>query len=349
MFDNIEEMYREGKLEECYDASRYNLSSGISRKGNHNFGTMRTDIIDRIQIRMLQIFGEDPFPSHTNQCLCQPIKGFVAVGVGPLNYDSKYVEQGGPHPNLAGDMKFLAERMKLTGPPLHVATKEEKRIFNEFLKSCPKPTTKSWEQLAALYKTKADYKTVFPKLPSMLRTHYTKWKLNQELVMVKDSISVGYYDVLKKLGTPSLETLTQNPAAAFQHQRSTESMEDAPVPEPTQDDIANFLAKAPENPLPIPPPGAPIQTEYICSDRRGKETRRCSAAPFGCPYLSMECSGRRAYRHCKLVQDGTLIILPQEESERDRIRHEYKKAQMRIRARERRLEKKRIDSIANPP
>lgn len=73
----------------------------------------------------------------------KPIKNFVAVGVGPLTCDPQFASSGPPHESLIGDMKFLVERMKLVGPPLHIETKKEKRIFNDHLKENPKPTTKS--------------------------------------------------------------------------------------------------------------------------------------------------------------------------------------------------------------
>ena len=48
----------------CY---RYNINTGIRRKGMYNFGTIMHNLIDRIQLRMMQIFGVDVFPTHTNQ------------------------------------------------------------------------------------------------------------------------------------------------------------------------------------------------------------------------------------------------------------------------------------------
>ena len=136
---------------------KYNINTGIRRKGCYNFGTMRYDIIDRIHWRMMQIFGVDVFPTHTNQLLFQPVKGFVAVGVGPLNYDEDYVEQGCPHQGLTGDIKFLAQRMKVVGPPLHIYHPREKKIFNDFMANNSKPTNKHWHELAIQFRMKADY------------------------------------------------------------------------------------------------------------------------------------------------------------------------------------------------
>lgn len=81
-------------------------------------------------------------------------------------------------------------------------TKEEKRIFNDYLKEKPKPTAKTWTELAALYKGEVNYDTVFLKLPTTLASHCSKGKQTQELVLIKDSISQEYYDFLKQLGVP---------------------------------------------------------------------------------------------------------------------------------------------------
>ena len=57
----------------------------------------------------------------------------------------------------------------------------EKRIFNEFMKENPSmPNSKSWKTLAAKYKEKADYKMVFPKLPSMQQNYFKNWKASQD-------------------------------------------------------------------------------------------------------------------------------------------------------------------------
>ena len=60
--------------------------------------------IDRTQLRMQKLFGEDIFPSYTNHLLFKPTPDFVAVGIGPLNYDSKCVEEVKPDPALKGDV-----------------------------------------------------------------------------------------------------------------------------------------------------------------------------------------------------------------------------------------------------
>lgn len=289
---------------------RYNVNSGIRRKGNHNFGMPYHFLIDRIQIRMVQLFGHEIFPQHTNQTLFQPIEGFVAVGVGPLNYDERYVEEGEPHENLSGDMRFLAKRMKLVGPPLHISTYEERRIFNSFMRNHPKPNSKTWLDMAALFKGKADYKTVFPKLPSMLRAHYTKWKVTQELKMIKASIHEKYYTLLKDLGIPTEAAADSNPAGAFQKESSQppDEVDDAFENSP------NDFGCAEENTHNVAPMGTTGQVRYNPSaSGRSRKGKSCAGGPFGCPNLAANCAGMNGdWTMCHLIiaKDSRIKVYP---------------------------------------
>jgi hypothetical protein len=289
---------------------------------------------------MLQLFGYDIFPQHVNQALFDPIPGFVAVGVGPLNYDSKFVEIGPPDPKLIGNMLFLALRMKLRGPPLHIAHPREMYLFNEFLKEHPKPSAKNWEDLAKLFLEKSDYLTIFPKLPSMLRNYYNKWKVTQELVMIKDSIKTDYYDLLKKFVQPSSEI--KSAAAEFQKNASDRQLLE-PIEDLGETVTQTVFDTAPPNPMPLPPLVAPAQSEYVVSgDGRGKHLRRCSAAAFGCPRLAKDCS-RKGWDKCTLVKrKSTSVNVPESEDERNSVIENYERERTRERMnRLRNIEKQR--------
>jgi hypothetical protein len=58
------------------------------------------------------------YPRHTNLAQFKGMDGFVAVGIGPPNYDEDCVQLGEPDGRLAGDLLFLACRMKLVCPLL---------------------------------------------------------------------------------------------------------------------------------------------------------------------------------------------------------------------------------------
>lgn len=278
------------------------------------------------------------------------MEGFVAVGAGPLDYDPAYVQHGAADEKLVEDMKFLAEQMKLRGPPLHIATKEEKRIFNDFLKYQPSPTLKSWRHLATHYKTLDDYQSVFPKLPTMLASYYGKWKHTQELVMIKDSISAEYYGLLKELGFPLDKTLTENPAAAFQKESSAPPADDTVDCDMPTENERNLidLGTATGNILPVGPLAAPGQVQYNVStagDGRSKDTRRCSGSPFGCKGLASACSGRGGnWTTYKLVATSSIKFTKEEA---DRIIKEHHRETNRLKERQRKAAKKAAKAAAN--
>jgi len=137
---------------------------------------------------MIQLYDVDPFPRHINHELAPTLKDIVCVGGGPLSYGDKYVTKGPPDPKLKGNLLFLSTRMQLVCPPLHVAHKYEKNIFNHYLLKNPSPNMQHWQELASIFKEKADCKNyIFPKLPSMLRAFFNKWKITLQVVAVEDS------------------------------------------------------------------------------------------------------------------------------------------------------------------
>ena len=195
-----------------------------------------------------------------------------------------------------------------------------------------------------MYKAKANYKTVFPKLPSMVKLHYSKWQVSQELVMIKDAISVPCYGLLKQLGKPSDDNFTKNPGAVFQKESSAPPLgATVALDEPTENAKRGISLKdAAENLLPVAPFAAPAQKKYNESaDKRSKDAKRCGAAPFGCPNLAINCSGRRSRRYCVLVDTNhPSVTVPVQEEDQERIRSAYIKEQGRLAAAARRDKKK---------
>jgi hypothetical protein len=113
---------------------RYNGHAGIRRCNDHIFGhawlhsLIQSHLGDLIPSRILNIFGVDVYPHHTNPAQFEPVKDFVAIGIGPLYYSNDYVEQGEPHPDLEGDLQFLVARMGL-------AVQAEDRLQDNFPKT----------------------------------------------------------------------------------------------------------------------------------------------------------------------------------------------------------------------
>ena len=181
------------------------------------------------------------------------------------------------------DMLFLASHMKLRDSPLHTAhPHDEVHLFNKFLKEHPRPTAKTWEELVALFKAKSNCQTIFPKLlSSMLRKFCKTWRLNQELVVIKESVKTDCHGLLKNLGQPSCDENSANsPAAAFQKNASDQQME-TPIGGIDLGETVTeaAIADSPCNPTPVPLPAAPAQTGCVLSgDGRGKKKHRCSTA-----------------------------------------------------------------------
>ena len=178
---------------------RYNVQSRIRRCSGHNFGHPQLQYIDRIQTRIQNIFDADIFPRHINLEQFHAIPHFTAVGIGPLEYSREYIEEGEPDPRLRGDLRFVALKMKLKCPPLLVDHRNEKQLFNDFLKDNPKPTANSWRELAKLFKEKTDCKQIFPKLPTMLKLYYRQWRDNQLIVLAQQQMNGEYNAVLHQL------------------------------------------------------------------------------------------------------------------------------------------------------
>ena len=54
-------------------------------------------------------------------------------------------------------------------------------------------------KLAKLYKMSADGINIFPKLPTMLKSYYNRWEMNQKIKAVEESISNDTRELLQNL------------------------------------------------------------------------------------------------------------------------------------------------------
>jgi len=178
----------------------FNVNTGVGRGAEYNYGHPWHELIDRIQIRHMQLFGCNIFPKRKNLVLTEKVPGIVAVGFGPVSFDTEYVEPSDePHPNLTGNLKWLAARMKVKLPPLNVSGKREKKFCNDFFRDNPKPTTTKLKELARSFKARADGIELFPKLVSQLKTYYRQWKSNNAIWLVEARIREPYQVFLKRI------------------------------------------------------------------------------------------------------------------------------------------------------
>ena len=242
-----------------------------------------------------------------------PVKlpNYSPVGIGNLHYSGEFVEEGPPHPLLKGDIKFTSTRQGLVCSPRHVQHPWEKKIFNDFMETHPNPSTKDWIELAKLFKEKTDYINIFPKLPSMLRTYYKRWRDSQSIVLAEMQVKGKYSDLLFALALPVSRSSIPAVAQQVEHSRYLPS--------------SSGMQRAIHN----PPLAALGQQEFVgsrvqCTNRT---RRRCSNALFGCTFFADECNGYRS-ELCRELIAGR-ISLPATDDDRKVQRAESNKEKKR--------------------
>jgi hypothetical protein len=99
------------------------------------------------------------------------------------------VEKGEPDPRLKRDLRFTAERVLV------------------IMRS--NPTEKDWERFSKRFLSSVDCKTIFPKLPSMLRHYHKTWKDNQMIQLAEEAMKAGYNKILTDLARPTSTTRAQ--------------------------------------------------------------------------------------------------------------------------------------------
>ena len=73
--------------------------------------------------------------------------------------------------------------------------------------------------LSKQYLAATDYKNVFPKIPSVVRAYYNKWKSNQDLKTLLAAHHEAYYKLLRLLSKP-VDPKHLDVAASFQKRSS---------------------------------------------------------------------------------------------------------------------------------
>jgi hypothetical protein len=94
--------------------------------------------------------------------------------------------------------------MKLACLPARTCTKHKKHVFNDHLKTRPDPKDSDWNELARLFKSKTDCKTLFPKLPSMAKAQHNQWTESQTIALPQEKIKEQHTEVLNELAMPVL-------------------------------------------------------------------------------------------------------------------------------------------------
>jgi hypothetical protein len=297
--------------------TRFNVNTGVVRCGDYDFGHPWHEFIDRIQIRHMQLFGCNIFPKHKNLILAETVPDFVAVGFGPVSFDKDCVDLSEePHPNLTGNLRFLACKMKVKLPPLNVSGKREKQFCNDYCRDNPKPTTTELKELARMFKAEADGIDLFPKLVSQLKTYYRQWKASNAIRLVAAKIREPYQVFLRSLANLPILSLRglHDCANTFEAEAAEDIARDAASL--LQDDNSPLVGVTDEmNPHPVAPGAAPGQINFvpvipISQHNRIRGSNENSDSCFYYPLCrSLACHGqRKEVKMCKSVESGEIVV-----------------------------------------
>lgn len=211
---------------------------------------------------------------------------FSPIGIGPLSYDSRYVDCGQPSPKLKGDLRYVANKMGLVFPLLPISTREEYKLFTNHISKITNDDEvgiKQMTDLAIKYKLSSDGEKIFPKLPSMLLAYYKTWKVNQKLKMLRLQLDAKFKQVKE--------------IVAFSQATAPETK---PLLEP---DNISFVVQQelPSIQIYVPTTGAlnqkqdvPVSTNDNTDDPKPikhiRQERQCAWAPF-CMRVVSNCGG----------------------------------------------------------
>ena len=92
--------------------------------------------------------------------------------------------------------------MSLTCPPLPISCKHEKKTFNDFHGTHPVANDASRKKLAKLFPEKSSYTTFFLKLPSMIKSHESKWEKSCLIKLAATQMKDEYELLLSHLTVP---------------------------------------------------------------------------------------------------------------------------------------------------
>ena len=275
---------------------RYNVNLGIRRKARPAFGHIHLYVNDEIQIVVQEIYEVIIYPGHLNFSLYEAPKE-NAVGIRKLAAFSEYVRQGDPLETLTPDQNFIAKQLGVQCPPLPPSGKQEMQIINDFYQQNPNATDRHFQALAKEFLKKSDGKVIFPKLPSMLKADFRRWKKTSNVRMATyDLNSSGYNTLLRRLATrrSAAGTLLQ--------------FDDSQVSSVPEDPMLRINVASLQAMQYVPPPVAPLQKRHIPvrpSSGVAGRVRRCAWYPI-CNAMTDMCGG--FYREsCMRVNSGDVV------------------------------------------
>ena len=214
-------------------------------------------------------------------------------------------------------------------PLLPIATREEIKLFTEFMLSHPNPTDSNFKALAKLFKEKADGKTIFPKLPSMVKHYYNRWEKINEIKASRDNIGSVAKDLREKLFKKFTCAEESHPSELIEamagRERDATTAAAVPAPERQPDE-------APVVHTHVPPLVAPSQKNYVPAHTIVSE-RRCAWWPFCSKRINI-CDGSKKHR-CRFRGDFESVS----DEELEEAKRKANNEEQRLRARQRQEQK----------
>jgi hypothetical protein len=270
-------------------------------------------VIDEIHFFGLKIFQRHLWPGHLNLMDYKPVLDYISVGVGPLNFSSeKHVKVGKPMKLLVSrDYRFMAEMEGVELPPsLPIKGHEENKLFNCIMKErTMKGKSANWDLMAEEFLKRADGKTIFPKLPQLLKSHYTTWKFSRLIKafqeLVKEQVkTIREKFLAQRVDPPRIQPKTSHLTAASSIMKSDITKK------------ANF----------VPPPVCPGQKAQLPShalssknrDSRMTEVIDLTVAPtVDQKVLKKYAAACANYPHCPLQARVCGVLLVWEDGKGD--------------------------------
>lgn len=245
-------------------------------------------------MRARELFGANIFPRHQNVSAFKAKEDFVSVGIGPLSFDTRFVEKGDPDERLTGDALFLAQALGVKKPPMPVSDPVEKKMFNDKLSRRPKPTESDFANWSEQYLRDSDCKRIFPKHPLMLHAHYKKSKETAEIKACKAMLGKDYNEFIAELNRRKVPSSDAGGA-----------------------EVADLVADQMEQPtaeavMHVPSLVAAGQTAYVSTKVGSRPHQDCYYYPF-CKQDANVCRGIRKGK-CRAWLNGELD-LPTDEAE----------------------------------
>ena len=265
---------------------------------------------DKIQIRMQQLWGVDPFTHRFNLSEHTPVD-FVAVGVGPLSIDEDYVTVGDPADGLKGDLLFMAEKMGVKYPPLPPASQREYGMIKRFCSTNPQAKEKDYKQFCKTFNALANGDDIWPKYLTMIKPAVKRFEINQRARLILLKAGESYTSFINKLKSEKISLPPHNPQ---QRQRM-------PATSSTSDNATTAAATTTLRRPFVPPICAPNQTRDIpVSSTAGStnEVGKCVYWPI-CQMNRDECGGY-SKELCKTYGTNGTEMPPSEEQLQQQIR-----------------------------